>query len=115
MSLLKRDYDKFDLVISGKTSGDADNLRRVRTNIHSLPDEQINWIAQQDVCPSRARLSFQGEKTELLVLHRVYWVNQPDGGIDVSIEGFGCREDQYSRSKGKINAGSGIAVPMVIE
>lgn len=48
------------------------------------------------------------------ILYRVYWVQNPSGGIQTSFEAYGATQEQFSQSKGKINGGSSYAVPVVI-
>lgn len=112
--LIRGKFDKVSALLHGKENSIATDLNKVRLKIEHLPEEQVNWIAQQDVRPLRTRLLLKGEETDLRVLHRVYWVRNLDGRVDVSLEGFGCTDSQYAQSKGKINSGSGIAIPMVI-
>lgn len=112
--MIQGQYDKAAAVLNGKGNGSALALNEVREKIKDLPDSQINWVAQQDVRPLKTKLLYQGEETDMTVLHRVYFVRRLDGKVEVSMEGFGCTDAQLAQSKGKINGGSGIAIPMVI-
>lgn len=114
LALVKGDDESFIQLLQGKVNSDSTNLWKAHKAVHSTSPDQIKWIAQQNVEPQEAILRVDGEPTTLKILHRAYWVTNIDGKIDISIEGFGCTPEQYSSSKAKINAGSGISVPMVI-
>lgn len=113
LSLLKGDKTRFNQALDGRISGDAIKLQDAAKAIDKTTPDQIKWIAQEAVKPQEVTLPIDGYPADLKILHRAYWVQNGDQ-IDVSIEGFGCTKEQYSASKGKINAGSGIAVPMVV-
>ena len=115
VSLVRRDFEEFEATVGEKTNRDATRLKRVKEAVCKIPEEQVKWIAQRDVDPPSVNLTFNGEPQTFSILHRVYWVNGLNGEVSVSLEGFGCTEKQFSQSKGKINAGTGVSVPMVIE
>lgn len=120
ISLIQGKYSDFDRYIGTRDNGDAQALKEVKSNIENKPADQIRWVAQQDVRPLRSSLSYSNRDgdtrdTDLHILHRVYFVRGIDGKVKVSLEAFGCTEEQFSRSKGKVNAGTGIAVPIIIK
>lgn len=102
-------------LLDGKDGGDARRLKEVIGFIRGIPNEQVVWIGQSNVEPRTTQLKVGGVPTELKILHRVYWFKKHDGELLISLEGFGCTHEQFERSKGKINAGTGVAVPMVIK
>lgn len=115
LAIINRDFQRVDELTANKTSRDAQKLVSASKIVEKSMEDEVRWLAQEHIDPSTATLSFSGQPTELKILHRVYWVKKTDGGIQVSIEGFGVTKEQFSRSKGKINAGTGISVPMVIK
>lgn len=114
LALVNGDSTNFIGLLQDKVNGDSTNLWKAHKAISTTSPDQVKWIAQQNVEPQKAVLRVGGEPTTLKILHRAYWVTGLDGEIKVSIEGFGCTPEQYSSSKAKINAGSGISIPMVI-
>ncbi len=112
--IINGDMQKINELIGERTSGDAQKLISVGEAIKRSSEDEVRWIAQEHIDPSTETLNFSGEPVELKILYRVYWVNNADGGVQVSVEGFGATKKQFSRSKRKINAGTGISVPVVI-
>lgn len=115
LAIINRDFRKIGELTAGKTSRDAQKLISAGEIVEKSMEDEVRWIAQEHIDLSTTTLSFSGQPMELKILHRVYWVKKSDGGIQVSIEGFGATKEQFSRSKGKINAGTGISVPMIIK
>lgn len=113
--LINRNLSSAEKLLDGKDGGDARKLKEVIGFVRELPPEQIVWIGQSNLEPRSVGLKINGVEIDLKILHRVYWFKKQNGEIVVSLEGFGCTHEQFARSKGKINAGSGVAVPMVVK
>jgi len=112
--LINKDLQSAKDILKDKDGGDAQKLKNVTTVLESTPDDEVVWLAQQDVQPRIESLSVNGVETPLKILHRVYWV-KTTRGLQISLEGFGCTHEQFERSKGKINAMTGVSVPMYID
>lgn len=115
LSLINRDFPNVERILGDKEGGDAQKIKKVRDIVQSTPNDQVVWLGQSDVEPRSANLKIAGIDTRLKILHRVYWFRKDDGSVNVSIEGFGNTDAQFQRSKGKINAGTGYSVPMLIK
>ena len=102
-------------MIGDRDSGDAGKLKEVKAALLVTKQESIKWIAQEHVEPEEIEIIVSGEAEKAKLLHRVYWVQDKKGEVSISLEGFACDNSQYSRSKGKINAGTGCAVPFIIK
>jgi len=113
--LINGDLPRARSILSEKTSGDARKLLEVVSFLEDTPRDQIVWLAQSNVEPSRRVLAVGGQPTNLMILYRLYWFKDDDNNIQISLEAFGCTEEQFKMSKGKINAGTGIAIPVVVE
>ncbi|BCX15016.1 MAG: hypothetical protein KatS3mg088_699 [Patescibacteria group bacterium] len=114
-SLIARDFGQASSLLLGKSGGDALRIKEIADFLERVPAEQVVWLCQEDVSPITARLSVGNSKTDLKILLRVYWFKGFDDRIRISLEAFGCTSEQFGRSKGKINAGTGISVPVVVE
>lgn len=114
IALIELDYAKFDEIIQEKETNEAKILVSLRHSISSSSKKYIKWIAQESLKPSEVKASFKGRIEKLRILYRTYWVKKDKRKIDISVEGYGCTPVQFSRSRGKINGGTGMAVPMII-
>jgi len=113
--LMNNDATSAEKILDEKEGGDAKKLKDVVKFLKNIPDQQIVWLAQSNLEPSSSRFKVMGIETELKVLYRVYWFKKSSGEVAISLEGFGCTNEQFKRSKGKINAGTGFAIPIVIK
>jgi len=115
LHLINRDFKSFDNSVAGRSSGDALKLIQAKDYIINSPEDQVIWLGQSNVEPLSTSLKIAGIETKVKILHRVYWFMDNDEKVEVSLEGFGCEESQFRSSKGKINAGTGFSVPMMIK
>lgn len=111
LSLVDKNFDLAEQTLTGKNGSDSNRLRSVIKLLKQGSEADTVWLAQSDVKPSESVLKITGVDTSLKLLYRTYWLHGQDG-IKVSAECFGCNNDQYQKSKGKINAGSGYSVPV---
>src|SRR3990172_574256 len=108
LAIITRDYTLAESLLRDKNGGDANKIRNTIGYVRELPREEVVCIGQSSIEPRLATLNLDGVDTELKILHRVYWFKESSGEIEISLEGFGATHDQFERSKGKINAGSGV-------
>lgn len=112
LSILRGDFEAVSQNLKDKTGGDAKNIKKVADLIQNSDREGIVWIAQENIEPPLVDINLEGVQQKTRLLYRTYWLYKNDGSIAVSAECFGCTEDQFKKSKGKINAGTGFSVPI---
>lgn len=112
LSILHGDFGAVSQNLKDKTGGDAKNIRKVADLIQNSNREDVVWIAQENVEPPLVDIKLEGVQQKTRLLYRTYWLYRDDRSVAVSAECFGCTEDQFKKSKGKINAGTGFSVPI---
>lgn len=110
--LLQQKYDEVESVLKDKAGGDATKIKKVTELLKNSDNNEIVWIAQENVEPPVEKISLDGVKQDTRLLYRTYFLYKNDGTVSVSAECFGCTDDQFKKSKGKINAGTGFSVPI---
>ncbi len=114
LGLIRGDILFSKTVLRDRSGSDASKLREVAYVLENVPPEEIVWLAQSNVRPLTRELRTKEGLVKMDILHRVYWFKDDEGNVNISLEAFGCTDSQLKQSKGKINAGTGYAIPVVI-
>jgi hypothetical protein len=112
MGILQNNFASVADNLKDKTGGDASKIRNVAHLIQNSDKDEIVWIAQENIEPESVHISLEGKAQSTRLLYRTYWLYKNNGSVAVSAECFGCTDDQFKKSKGKINAGTGFSVPI---
>jgi hypothetical protein len=113
ISLIDEDYSLFDKEIKGRTNSDATKIIDLKKGLEKIGAGKVKWIAQEHINPDEKIIKVGGKSEKMKILYKAYWVKVAEGDIRISLEGAGCVDSQYYGSKGKINSGSGIVIPII--
>lgn len=114
LAILRGNIPEAERILSGKQNTDSTLLCSLCGKINEVQLGSVRWVAQQHIEPSETEIVVNENKIAVKTLFRAYWIKLPTGGLRISLEAIGCDKEQYSKSKSKINAGSGIVIPVVI-